>query len=168
MGRSTAEGPTSTHYERLGVRPSASTDEIRTAYRTLAQRLHPDRLAGASPAERGLAERRMREINESWAVLRDPAARRRYDESRRGGARPRTRAATSAGTIVVPRREAEDDDDLVAVAPEVEGLAGALLHHLPWILLVVVLVGIFVVTAYAAGGDRSSDDPVTPSTVPVA
>ena len=107
----------------------------------------------------------MREINESWAVLRDPgvtAALRRVPPGR--SACP---ASTSAGTTVMPR-PVDDDDDLVAVAPEVDGLVGALLHHLPWIVLVVVLVGIFVVTAYAAGGNRSSDEPVTTSTAPTA
>lgn len=105
----------------------------------------------------------MREINESWSVLRDPAARRRYDESRLVGSR--TRPSAAPGTKVQPRPDA-DDDDLVDVAPPVEGLVGALFHHLPWIVLVVVLVGIFVVTAYAAGGDRSPGDPATTTTIP--
>ena len=70
-----APGPSSSHYQRLGVRPSASTEEIGQAYRRLARRLHPDRQQTASPAERRLAERRMREVNEAWAVLRDPRRR---------------------------------------------------------------------------------------------
>jgi len=104
----------------------------------------------------------MREINESWSVLRDPASRRSYDESRLVGSRARPSA--TPGTTVQPRTD--DDDDLVDVAPPVEGLVGAMFHHLPWIVLAVVLVGIFVVTAYAAGGDRSPDDPATTTTVP--
>jgi hypothetical protein len=107
----------------------------------------------------------MREINESWSVLRDAASRRRYDESRLVGSR--TRAPASPRTTVQPRPD-PDDDDLVDVAPPVEGLVGALFHHLPWIVLVVVLVGIFVVTAYATGGDRSSDHPATTTTVAAA
>lgn len=107
----------------------------------------------------------MREINESWAVLRDSTSRRRYDEARlAGGGSGR---APAAGTTVVPRTD-EEDDDLVDVAPEVDGFMGAVLHHLPWIVLVVLLAGIFVVTAYAAGGHKSSDQPVTTTTIPVA
>jgi curved DNA-binding protein CbpA len=71
------------HYQTLGVPPSASADEIRTAYRNLARRLHPDRHRLRSPAEAALAERRMRDVNEAWRVLGDPDRRGRYDADRR-------------------------------------------------------------------------------------
>jgi hypothetical protein len=63
---------TPTHYEVLGVAMGASTDEIRTAYRTAARTLHPD--AGGSPAA-------MRTLNAAWHVLGDPARRAAYDRS---------------------------------------------------------------------------------------
>ena len=147
----------------MGVRPSASTDEIRTAYRELARRLHPDRLSDASPAERTLAERRMREINESWSVLREPVSRRRYDESRLASAR--TGSGRSSGISVEPRDQ-PDDDDLVDVAPSIGGVTGLLVRHLPWIVIVAVLVGIFVVTAYAGSSDDPSPGRTTATTVP--
>ena len=137
------------HYQRLGVTPAASTEELRQAYLGLAKRLHPDTLTGASPAERELAERRMREVNEAWHVLSDPARRRAYDLERAGGRaastadRPRTRA-----TAPVPAIE-DDHDDL---GPPVPGFV----RHGPWILLVIVFALIFVLTAYAA---RGKDDP---------
>lgn len=64
-----------THYQRLGVAPHASHDEIRRAYRRLAQRHHPD----ANPEAPEEARAVMVEINEAWEVLGDAERRRVYD-----------------------------------------------------------------------------------------
>jgi DnaJ-class molecular chaperone len=64
-----------THYETLGVDPTASEDQIRKAYRKLARRYHPD--VSKEPDR----EARMRAINEAKDVLLDPEARKRYDET---------------------------------------------------------------------------------------
>jgi hypothetical protein len=144
------ERPTADHYERLGVAPSSSTEEVRSAYRSLARRLHPDRLGAASPAERTLAERRMREINESWRVLQDSGARRRYDDSRMERRRHVTAPPPQPGW-----GGEDDDDDLVDVMPPMTALKAGLMRHLPWVVLLVVLGGIFVFSAYATA-DRSS------------
>lgn len=63
-------------YERLNVDPSASPQAVRSAYRLLAARLHPDR--NASDA----AHRAMVQINRAYAVLRDPESRAAYDKER--------------------------------------------------------------------------------------
>ncbi|GIS99243.1 MAG: hypothetical protein CM1200mP26_09560 [Acidimicrobiales bacterium] len=55
------------HYRTLGVPASASPDELRDAYRGLARRLHPDRVA--DPAARRSAADRMAKVNEAWRVL---------------------------------------------------------------------------------------------------
>lgn len=150
--------------------PAASTEEIRTAYRALAQRLHPDRAASATAAERALAERRMREINESWEVLRDPARRRAYDEERLGAARrgpssSRGSARTSSrGASGPPATPGDDEDeDLVDVSPEVHGLVGAAVRHLPWVVMLVVLAVIFVLSAYAGSGGSGEAPASTPA-----
>ncbi len=151
---------TATHYDRLGVSPSASTEEVRAAYRALARRLHPDRLVDASEAERALAERRMREINQAWRELRDPPSRRRYDDDRL--ARPRrssgssTRSASSGGHLRGDGRSALDhaeDDDLVEVLPPMTAFTAGVMRHLPWVALVVVFGLLFVVSAYARAKD---------------
>lgn len=77
-----------THYDVLGVAPSADAAQVRRAYLRLAREHHPDRHAAGGPAARDEAERRMREVNEAWAVLSDPERRRRYDAQRRRAHRP--------------------------------------------------------------------------------
>ena len=85
-------------YQRLNVDPSASDQALRSAYRLLAHRLHPDR--NASPA----AHRAMVQINDAYAVLRDPARRAAYDQER-GTATPASAARPShrdgAGRMVL-------------------------------------------------------------------
>ena len=68
-------------YVVLGLDQTASTDDVRRAYRRLARSLHPD----ANPADRA-AEARFREVVEAYAVLGDPVRRLRYDRARRGAA----------------------------------------------------------------------------------
>jgi curved DNA-binding protein CbpA len=69
-----------TYYDVLGVAPDASASAIRRAYVSLARRYHPDFHTTAPPGVRAANERAMQTVNEAWAVLSDPAERRRYDE----------------------------------------------------------------------------------------
>jgi hypothetical protein len=133
------------HYRVLGVHPSASSEQVRAAYRDLARRLHPDHQRGASGPEASLAERRMREINEAWRVLQDPVRRRRYDLGREHRS-----VGTGRPTAPVDRF---DDDDLVDLGPS--DLTARAVHGLPWILLILVLGFIFVMTAYAGKHDAA-------------
>lgn len=74
-----------THYEVLGVLPSASQDEIRVAYRMRAREIHPDTAAG----KRSDASMQMAHIAEAWRVLSDTALRKAYDtEQSRGYTQP--------------------------------------------------------------------------------
>jgi hypothetical protein len=63
-----------TYYNVLGVSRDASPDEIKRAYHRLALQYHPDKNPSAEAAER------MREINDAYQTLSDPAAKARYDK----------------------------------------------------------------------------------------
>ena len=64
------------HYKTLGISVRASQEEIRSAFRYLAMKLHPDR----NPTNPGAAER-FREVRAAYETLKDPAARGRYDRN---------------------------------------------------------------------------------------
>ena len=64
-------------YKILQVDPEADLEVIEAAYKVLAGRLHPEKDVS------GIHEVRFAELNRAIATLRDPAARRAYDEQRR-------------------------------------------------------------------------------------
>ena len=61
-------------YEILGVARTATTDEIRTAYRRLAKKLHPD----LNPGDKK-SEERFKEVSIANDILSDEAKRKRFD-----------------------------------------------------------------------------------------
>ena len=66
------------HYKSLGVSESASSEEIKTAYKSLAKKWHPDR----NQDNKERAERKFKEVAQAYKTLSDEKSRREYDLSR--------------------------------------------------------------------------------------
>src|SRR5271169_1573283 len=67
--------PTKDYYGVLGVKKSASTDDIRKAFRKLARKYHPD----VNPGDKA-AEEKFKTLSEANDVLSDPKKRKIYDQ----------------------------------------------------------------------------------------
>jgi DnaJ-class molecular chaperone len=101
------------YYQILGVGKSAPADEIKKAYRKLARKYHPD--VSKEPD----AERRMKEVNEAYAVLSDPEKRAAYDQL---GSRWQTGQDFTAGR----RRISATSLQASSAAPAVAAAAGTI------------------------------------------
>jgi len=86
------------------VSPSATAEEIRSAYRALARRHHPDAVAAAGGTTPPGAD--MAAINRAWSVLGDPGRRAMYDASLRNGVDEAPRHSRStASTATAPSHQ---------------------------------------------------------------
>jgi DnaJ-class molecular chaperone len=73
--------PSIDHYKVLGVKPEASAEEIKKAYRRLAKQYHPDSTGGDKAKEA-----RFKEVSQAYDVLGDSKKRVQYDAVRSGAA----------------------------------------------------------------------------------
>ena len=113
------------YYAILQVHPRAEPEVIEAAYRRLSRKYHPD-VSGQADAGQ-----RMRELNEAFEVLSDPARRSAYDRHRSFGGRP----ASASGPPAFP--------DLLKALPRYLGftiLAVLSIRLLPLLLRPQILV----------------------------
>jgi len=67
-----------TLYQLLGIDFRATPSEVTRAYRRLMKECHPDRVP---PSGRDRAEQFCKNVNQAYAVLKDPVKRREYDQA---------------------------------------------------------------------------------------
>jgi len=87
-------------YDVLGIKPDASVDDIKKAYRKQALKTHPDKV---SKDDKQAAEK-FREVSQAYEILSDPEKRKIYDQSGleyllRGGASPPPPSPGGAGGV---------------------------------------------------------------------
>jgi curved DNA-binding protein CbpA len=111
------------YYELLGVAPTASAAEIRTAYARLARDKHPDRFP--DPEEKRRAQTAFQDITTAFNALVHPRSRQEYDE-RRHRPQPRTpeEIASDAYERAQPLLEEGSLDEAVT-------LLRTAVHHAP-------------------------------------
>lgn len=98
------------YYQILNVKPTATEAEIKSSYRVLAKRYHPD----VNPGDAAAADK-FADINEANAVLTDPKARAEYDQKLKEASAPhanpedviaRQRAQAQAAARAAARQQA--------------------------------------------------------------
>ena len=74
------------YYDVLGLPPNCTQNEIKSAYKKLVKKYHPDNYRN-HPLE-DVAQEKMQEINEAYQVLSDPVRRQTYDRGQGTGQSP--------------------------------------------------------------------------------
>lgn len=138
------------HYEILGLKPHASAEEVKNAYRDLAKVWHPDRFA-QDPKLQQKAQERLKEINAAYKEITTPGP-----SKQRAHSEPRTTTATTPPPDQRPRRSEQERQqqsrsqqqqqprwsDVTTHAPRSQ--PAALRFALPFLAAVIVGIVIFV------------------------
>ena len=141
-----------THYDVLGVAPSASAEQIREAYRRLAREHHPDRTATSGRTGGDVS---MPAINEAYRVLNDPARRAVYDASLRG--------APQRGPAAPPKESAAGATTATGSTPTMPRFPSHLgPARFPWrsvsFFAVLAIIGIVVLAQFTEPGEPRGPD----------
>lgn len=171
----------STHYDTLGVQPSATSKEIRKAYLRRARALHPDRQQGRSPADARRAEEAMRQVNVAWNCLSSEEKRSAYDERispKREASRPaQSPRSSSASQSSKPRSSStgpakksgpartaasnghagRTNDTRPSIDDEPGDGSVSVLASLPVLIILGIALGLLIVTAFG-NQDGASDN----------
>lgn len=137
-------------YDVLGVKPDATNEEIRKAYRKLALLHHPDKHANSSEGDRSNASKLFQRIGFAYAILSDAKRRKKYDRTgttddslgleadEDGGWEAYFKdlfEQVTRGKLDEMKKEyqgsSEEVADLKTAYLETEGLLGEIMKHIP-------------------------------------
>jgi hypothetical protein len=138
-------------YEILEVAESASAEQIRSAYLRMAREYHPDRVPEHLTKLRADAEDKFKQVQEAWAVLGDPAKRRRYDLASAGVAVPNS----------PPPRQSPQPTHTTAASESIRDVLRRKHDVVKWTLLVLIATLVLVVVGEVVVSRESADSPVT-------
>lgn len=161
-----------THYETLGITPTSTTQEIRKAYLRRARALHPDRQQGKTEKEARRAEQAMQQVNVAWNVLSDPSKKAEYDSSLRPRSMPTAQrpaqhapsAHREAGrqTASMPRYPSSSSGSGRSIDEDEGDGSVSVWASVPVLLVLGLLLGVLIVTAFA-DGEPADNRPVIQS-----
>jgi molecular chaperone DnaJ len=125
-------------YRVLGVSPDATDEEVKTAYRELAKKYHPDNYANSPIAD--LAGEKMKEINEAYDQVTNERKRRKSGAAQGGfsGYGPAGSDYADVRNLIVAGRVADAEQILDGVPPENRSaewyfLKGTVLYKRGWL-----------------------------------
>ena len=100
-----------THYQRLGVSPDATHEEIKNAFHRLARQCHPDKSSPSSSENNNaiIVVESFRQVQQAWEILRDPTQRKIYDDQLQHGALKEK--AKRGGVVLLQWNELEQAQD---------------------------------------------------------
>ena len=138
------------YYGVLGLRPDASEQEVKNAYRDLAKVWHPDRFAH-DPRLQQKAQEKLKEINEAYEEINSPASGRR---------RARRPAPPSSSTNSAPRPPRGPADFTTVVARRSDARGASRLAPVAFAAAVVVIT--FFVSYRFLNSDTAAPAGVSP------
>jgi len=124
------------YYEELGLKRTATVQEIRRAYKLLAKLVHPD--GQANEPERHMAERQMKRLNQIRATLTNEQARREYDAGLQNEAALNGGAAPPVGLRYAPAGEFREPERRLEIPQWLQPVA----ENWFWVTLAVIVVGV--------------------------
>src|SRR6478735_2739071 len=127
------------HYQILGVSEYASAEDIRSAYKTLAKKYHPDKHGGQL-----FYEEHFKKINEAYQTLSDPQKRARYDLQRQY----RFTTPVSRPAAHRPQAQRRNNQYRQATPPAPEGLSLSQLRMVFYVISGMLVFAFLVMQFY--------------------
>lgn len=123
------------YYQIMEISRTATQDEIKKQYRFLSQAWHPDKFP--TPEQKEKAEEKLKEINEAYSILGNPAKRREYDRLTDYQQEPHSEASTQY-------KKSDSKDEQGKEAPKRENAPVKSKNRLTGLLVVFSAIGVLL------------------------